>query len=153
MQDVMVEDESSNILCTGRVIHTPTTPGLITRTYMLLKHCQTFTFLTPLRLDDQQYKETREIPRQILIPSSLWLSNTLKHHHRSTVRFASTIQTDSTLSTTSSTAQQCPTPPLPSLSHLVLLPPLSAPATPPTLSPRLLLTAQPAQRWLSPTSK
>ena len=69
----MVEDESSNTSCTGRAIHTPTTPGLITKTYTLPKHCQTFTFLTPLRLDDQQYKEALEIPKRILIPSLLWL--------------------------------------------------------------------------------
>ena len=72
MQDVMVEDKSSNTSYTGRVIHTPTTPGLITRTYTLPKHCQTFTFLTPLQLDDQQYKKALEIPKQILILSSLW---------------------------------------------------------------------------------
>ena len=153
MQDVMVGDKSSNTLCIGRAIHTPTTPGLITRTYTPPKHCQTFTFLTPLRLDDQQYKKALEIPKQIFIPSSLWLSNTSKYLHQSTVHFALTTPTHSTLSTTSSIAQQCPMPLPPSLFHPDHLLPLTVLATPPTSLHLLLLTAQQAWKWLSPTNR
>ena len=147
MQDVMVEDESSNTSCTGRVIHTPTTPGLITRTYTPPKHCQTFTFLTPLRLDDQQYKETFETPKRILIPSPLWLSNTSKYPRQFTAHCASTTQTHSTLFTTFLIAQQCPTSPPPFSFHLARLLPLTVLATLPTSSPLLLLKAQLIRRW------
>ena len=147
MQDVMVGDKSSNTLCIGRAIHTPTTPGLITRTYTPPKHCQTFTFLTPLRLDGQQYKEALEIPKRILIPSSLWLFNTSKHHCRSTVHFVSTIQTHSTLFTTSLTVQRCPTPLPPSLSRPTRLLPSTVLATPPTSSRLPLPTALQIQKW------
>ena len=149
----MVEGESSNTSCTGRVIHTPTTPGLITRTYTPRKHCQTFTFQTPLRLDDQQYKEALEIPKRILIPSSHWLFNTLQHPRQFTVHFVSTIQTHSTHSTTFLIAQQCPTLPLPSLFHPAPLPLPTALATPRTLSPPPLLTARQARKWLSLMNK
>ena len=64
MQGVMAEDTSSNTLCIGRVIHTLMTPGLITRTYMPQMHSQIFIFQTPLQLDNLQYKETIEIPKQ-----------------------------------------------------------------------------------------
>ena len=147
MQDVMVEDESSNTSCIGRAIHTPTTLGLITRTYMPPRHCQTSTFLTPLRLDDQQYKEALEIPRRILIPSSLWLFNTSKHHRRSTAHFVSTTQTHFTPFTTSSTVQRCPTLLPPSLSRPARLPLSTALATPPTSSRLLLPTALQIQKW------
>ena len=85
VQDDMAEDKGSNTSCIGRAIHTLTTPGLITRTYTPRMHCQTFTFQTPLWLDNQQYKEAIEIPKQILIPSLLWLFNTSQHYHQSTV--------------------------------------------------------------------
>ena len=153
MQDVMVEDESSNTSCTGRVIHTPTTPGLITRTYMPLKHCQTSTFLTPLRLDDQRYKRTLEIPKRVLIPTSHWLSNTSLHPHQFTVHFVLTIQTHSTPSTISLTVQRCPMLLPPSSFHPVRLLLSTALATPPTSSPLLLPTAQQARKWPFPTSK
>jgi len=41
MHGIMAEDKNFNTLCTGRAIHTPTTPGLITKTYMLPMHWQT----------------------------------------------------------------------------------------------------------------
>jgi len=43
---------------------------------MLLKLCQTSIFQTPLQLDDQQYKETIEIPQTIPYPSSTLASYT-----------------------------------------------------------------------------
>ena len=153
MQDVMVEDESSNTSCTGRAIHTPTTPGLITRTYTLLKHCQTFTFLTPLRLDDQQYKRTLEFPKRILIPTSHWLFNTSQHPRQSTVHFVLTIRIRFTPSTISSTAQRCPTLLPPFSFHPAHLPLPTALATPPTSSPPLLPTAQQARKWPFPTNR
>ena len=150
----MVEDESSNTLCIGRVIHTPTTPGLITRTYMLPKHYQTSIFLTPLQLDNQQYKKRPlKSPRRILIPTSLWLFSTSQHPRQSTVHFASTIQTHFTPSITSLIAQQCLVLLPPSSSHLARPLPSTAPATPPTLSHLLLLTVQPAWRWPFPMNK
>ena len=165
----MVEDESSNTLCTGRVIHTPTIPGLITKTYMPLKHCQTFTFLTPLRLDDQQYKEALEILKRILIPSSLWpLTPTTtapaysEYFKPSTVTqsvytFSTKLVTSAPLNKSSlyphSHLSQCPTLPLQFSSHPTPHLPLTALATPLTLSPLPLLKAQLIQRWLCPTNK
>ena len=149
----MEEDENFNTSCIGRVIHTPTTPGLITRTYTLLKHCQTFTFLTPLRLDDLQYKEALEIPKRILIPTSLWLSNTSQNLHRFTVHFASTTQTHFTPFTTCLIALQCLALLPPSSSHLARPPPLTTLVTHPTSLPLLLRTAQPTRRWPFPTNR
>ena len=40
MHGIMAEDENFNTLCIGRVIHTLTTPGLITRTYTPQTHWQ-----------------------------------------------------------------------------------------------------------------
>ena len=162
MQDVMVEDENFNTSCTGKVIHTLTTPGLITRTYMLLKHCQTFIFLTPPQLDDQQYKELLEIPKRILIPSPLWpltpTTTTLVFDDSSKLA----TQTTSLLNTsdfklvTSAPMNksspypppqllQCPIPPPPYLFHLAL--------HPLTLSLPLLLKAQLTQKWLFPMNR
>ena len=93
MHSDMAEDENFNTSCIGRVIHTLTTPRSITRTYTLLMHWQTLCLQIPLQLDDLQYKETARIPQTILIPSSLWLSNTLQKLLQFTVPFASTIQT------------------------------------------------------------
>jgi len=62
MHDDMAKDENFNTLCIGRVIHTPTTLGLITRTYTLLTHWQTSCLQIPLQLDDLQYKETTKNP-------------------------------------------------------------------------------------------
>ena len=142
MQDIMVGDESFNTSYTGRVIHTLMTPGLITRTYMPQTHCQTSTFLTLLWLDDPQYKESREISKRTLIPTSLWLFNTLQCLLQSTAHFASTIQIHSTPSTTSLIVQQCLALLPPFSSHLVHPLPLTALVTPPTLSHLPLLTAR-----------
>ena len=151
----MVEDESSNTLYTGRVTHTPTTPGLITRTYTLLKHCQTFIFRTPLRLDDQQYKKTTEILKQILILSSLWplTLTTIVPAYNEYFRHSTAIQSvyifNTKLVTFALSNKSLPYP----LSHpsqcLTLLPPFSfhpalhllstVLAIPPTLSPLPLL--------------
>jgi len=90
MHSIMAEDKNFNTSCIGRVIHTLMTPGLITKTYMPQTHWQTSILQTLLQLDDLQYKETTEIPQMILIPTSLWLSNTSQHPHQSTVPFAST---------------------------------------------------------------
>ena len=92
MHSDIAEDENFNTLCIGRVTHTLTTPGLITRTYMLLTHWQTSCLQIPLWLDNLQYKETTEISQTILIPTSLWLFNTLQKLLQSTAPFASTIQ-------------------------------------------------------------
>ena len=167
MQDVMVEDDSSNTSCIGRAIHTPTTPGLITRTYTLLKRCQTFTLLTPLRLDDQQYKEALEIPKRILILLPLWPltpTTTALHFAASfkalaTTRSTSTSVTNSNVATAAplkkfSPAHHSPCPPiLPFLFHPALHPQSTALATPPTLLPLPLLKARPNQKWPFPTSK
>jgi len=156
MHGIMAEDENFNTSCIGRVIHTPTTPGLITRTYTLLTHWQTSCLQTPLWLDDLQYKETTEIPQTILIPTSIWLSNTLQKLLQSTARFVSTTQTcflPFTLLTTALPSQQCPAP-LPPFSFLPTPCPLSiAVATPLTLLPLLLRTVLPVTRWLFPISK
>ena len=90
MHSDMAENENFNTLCIGRVTHTLTTPGLITRTYMLLTHWQISCLQILLWLDDLQYKETMKIPQTILIPTSLWLSNTSQHLHQSTAPFALT---------------------------------------------------------------
>ena len=153
MQDIMEEDKSSNTSCIGRVIHTLTTPGLITRTYTPQKHCQTSTFLTPLRLDDQQYKRPLKLPEQILIPSSHWLFNTSQCHRQSIVHFVSTTQIHSTHFTICSIAQQCPTLPPQFSSHPVPRLPSTVLATPLMLSPLPLLKTQLIWRWLYPTNK
>jgi len=128
---------------------TPTTPGLITRTYMPQTHWQTSISQTLLRLDDLQYKETTGIPQMILIPTSLWLFNTSQHLHQSTVPFALTIQTHFLLSIHHTTAlpfRQCSAP-LPPFSFLPVPCPLSiAVATPLTLSLLLLQTVLLAMR-------
>jgi len=156
MHSDMAEDENFNTLCIGRVIHTLTTHGLITRTYTLLTHWQTLCLQIPLRLDDLQYKETTGIPQMILILSSLWLFNTLQHLYQSTAPFALTIQTTSLLSTHHTTAQlsqQCLTPLLP-FSFLSALRPLPIVlAAPPTSSLSLLRTALPVMSWLFSMSR
>ena len=167
MQDVTAEDESSNTSYTGRAIHTPTTLGLITRTYMPPKHCQTFTFLTPLRLDDQQYKETFETLEQILIPTSLWplIPTTTALHSAASFKASATTRSTSTsainfnaatsvLSKKSLPARHSPCPPiLPSLFPLAPHPQSTVLATHPTSLPLHLPKAQPTRRWLSPTNK
>ena len=165
----MEEDESSNTLCIGRVIHTPTTPGLITRIYTLLKHCQTFIFQTPPRLDDQQYKKTAEILKRILILSSLWppTLTTIVPAYNEYFRHSTVIQLAYTFNTKLVTSallnkslpyplshlSQCPTLLPPFSFHPTLHLPLTAPATLPTLSPLPLLKAQLNQRWLYPMNK
>ena len=70
------------------------TPGLTTRTYMPQMHWQTSILQTPLRLDDQQYKETIEIPQRLLIPTSFWppiLTTTAQAFSESS-KFSKTIQ-------------------------------------------------------------
>jgi len=152
----MAKDENFNTLCIGRVIHTPMTPGLITRTYTLPTHWQTLCLQIPLRLDDPQYKETTKIPQMILIPSSLWLFSTLQKLLQSTVPFALTIQTTSSLFTHHTTAQpfqQCPAPPPLSSSLPALLPLLTALAAPLTSLPLPLQIVLLTVSWLSPMSK
>jgi len=144
MHSDMAEDENFNTLCIGRVIHTPTTPGLITRTYMPQTHWQTSCWQTLLQLDDLQYKETTRNLQTILIPTSLWLSNTLQHLLLSTAPSVSTIQTHflpSIYRMTVWPSSPCPAHPLPSSFHLALHPLLTVPATPPTLSPLPFQTA------------
>ena len=169
MQDVMEEDESSNTLCIGRIIHTPTTPGLITRIYMLPKHCQTFIFQTLLRLDDQQYKKTTEILKRILILSSLWppTLTTIVPAYNEYFRHSTVIQSAYTFNTKLITFalsnKSSPYPLLHPSRCLTRLPLFSfhpAPhfllttlATPPTLSPLLLLKALLIWRWLYPMNK
>jgi len=156
MHDNTAEDENFNTSCIGRAIHTPTTHGLITRTYMPLTHWQILCLQILLRLDDLQYKETARIPQMILIPSSLWLFNTLQKLLQSTVPFASIIQTRFLPSTHHTTAQQsqwCPTPPPPSLSLPALRPLPTVLEAPLMSSPPLLWTALPVTRWPFPTSK
>ena len=159
----MAGDEGSNTLYIGRVIHTPTTPGLITRTYTPQKHCQTFIFLTPLRLDDQQYKEALEIPKQILILLPLWpltLTTTapassdsskpaiLMKLSANTSDFKLTISArlNKSLPCHPLHPSQCPTLLPPSSFYLAPHPPLIALAILPTLSPLLLLKAPLIQR-------
>ena len=52
------EDVSCNTSCTGRAIHTLTTRGSDTRTFMPPNFSKLLCFQTPLRLDDWKYKET-----------------------------------------------------------------------------------------------
>jgi len=135
------EDENFNTLCTGRAIHTPTIPGLITKTYTPQTHWQTSILQTPLQLDDLQYKESTEILQTILIPTSLWLSTTSQHLLQFTVLFALTIQTCCLPFTYHTTAQLCPACPPPSLSLPALHPLPTVLAIPHTSSPLPLLTA------------
>jgi len=149
MHSDTAEDENFNTSCIGRVIHTLTTPGLITRTYMPQTHWQTSISQTLLRLDDLQYKETIEISQTILIPTSLWLSTTLQHLRQSTAPFVLTIQTcflPFTHHMTAQPSQQCPAclPPSLSLLALPLLP--IALVTPPTSLPLPLQTILPVTR-------
>ena len=167
MQDVMVEDEGSNISCTGRAIHTPTTPGSITRTYTRLKHCQTSIFLTPLRLDDQQYKEALEIPKRIPILLPLWLSTptTTALHSAAFFKASATTRSTSTSAISFNVVTIVPSkkflparhspclPILPSLFPLAPRPQSTVPATHPTSLPLHLPKAQPTRRWPSPTSR
>jgi len=148
MHSIMAEVENFNTLCIGRVIHTLTTPGLITRTYMLLMHWQTSCLQILLRLDDLQYKETTEISQMILIPTSPWLFNTLQQLLPFTAPFALTIQTYSSLFTPHTTAQpsqQCLAHPPPSSSLPACLPLPTVLATPLMLS-TLLRTVPPTVR-------
>ena len=163
----MVEDENSNTSYTGRAIHTPMTPGLITRTYTPRKHCQIFTFLTPLRLDDQQYKKALETPKRIpillpvwpLTPTTIALHSIAFFKASATTRLTFTSVTSSNVVTfaplkKSLPAPHSPCPPiLPSLFHPALHPQSTALATPPTLLPLPLLKARPNQKWPFPTSK
>ena len=167
----MVEDESSNTSCTGRVIHTPTTPGLITRTYMPLKHCQTSTFLTPPRLDDQQYKEALKIPKRTPIPLPLWppTPTTTALHFAASFKALATTQLASTSVTNFEPAtvaplnkfsldplshsSQCPTLPPPFLFHPALHLQSMTLTILPTLSPLLPLKAQLIRKWLCPMSR
>jgi len=153
MHGIMAEDENFNTSCIGRVIHIPTTPGLITRTYMPQMHWQTSISQTLLQLDDLQYKKTTEIPQTILIPTSFWLFNTSQRLLLSTVPFALTIQIHFLPFTHHTTAQQCPARPPPSLSHPALCSLPIALATLPTLSPLLPLTALLTPRWLTPINR
>jgi len=152
----MAEDKNFNILCTRRVTHTLTTPGLITRTYMLLTHWQTSCLQIPLWLDDLQYKETTKIPQTILIPSSLWLFNTSQKLLQSTVPFASTIQTrflPFIHHTTAPPSWQCLACPPPFLFCLTLHPLPTALATPPMSLPLLPQTVLLAAKWPFCTNK
>ena len=153
MHSNMAEDANSNTLCIGRVIPTPMTSGLITRTYTPQTHWQTSTSQTPLQLDDLQYKETTKILQMSLIPTSLWLFTTLKNHLQSTVLFALTIPIYSSPFICHITARQCPTCPLPSSSLPAHLPLPTVLATPLMSSLLPLLIAQPVKKWLSPMSK
>jgi len=153
MHGIMAEDKNFNTLCTGKAIHTLMIHGLITKTYMLPTHWQTSCWQTPLRLDDLQYKETIKILQTILIPTSLWLSNTSQKPLQFTAPFASTIQTPFLPSTHYTTAPQCPACLLPSSFRPALPLPWTALATPLILSLPLLQTAPPATNWLSPMSK
>jgi len=105
MHGNMAEDKNFNTSCIGRVIHTLTIPGLITRTYIPQIHWQTSTLQTLLQLDNLQYKETTKVLQMSLIPTSLWLFNTLQNLLQSTAPFVSTIQTHSLPSTYRTTAQ------------------------------------------------
>ena len=140
------EDENFNTSCTGRAIHTPTIPGLITKTYTPQMHWQTSISQTLLRLDDLQYKETTKILQTILIPTSLWLSTTSQHLLQFTVLFALTIQTCCLPFTHHTTAQLCPAHPPPSLSLPTLHPLPTALAIPHMSSPLPLLTALPVTK-------
>ena len=57
MPDNMDKVVNSNTSYTGRVIHTLTTHGLITRTYMRLTFSKNFILPTPLWLDKLKYKK------------------------------------------------------------------------------------------------
>jgi len=154
MHSDTAEDENFNTSCTGKVIHTLMTPGLITRTYMPLTHWQIFTLQTLLWLDDLQYKETTEILQTILIPTSLWLFNTSQQLLQFTAPFVSTIQTcflPFIHHTTVQPFQLCLACLPPSSS---LLAPLPLVLVAPLMSlPLPLLTAQPVMNWSYPTSK
>jgi len=153
------EDKNFNTLCIGKAIHTLTTPGLITRTYMPQTHWQTFILQTPLQLDDPQYKETTEIPKQSLILSLHWpstLTTTVllfnDFSKRSLVIPLPYSFKPIFLKPTPLNAYlpfphlPCPAHPPPSLFLPILHLPLVALATPPTSSPPLLLTVPPVTK-------
>ena len=70
MLDNTDKDINFNTSSTGRAIHTPTTHGLITRTYMHLTFSRNSILLTPLWLDELKYKRSNVSHQSIPIPLS-----------------------------------------------------------------------------------